>query len=152
MLLILEHNLIFLFFYACGGKNVRFDEPQPQGVNNLLKIPKRIQGKYLSSSQYNFLLITDKYLIRQYDYDVKLSIHQLDTNYKIIGDTLFDTEEKTKQNIKIINDTIIGHVSSSDTFFNLNRDIIRKYKGYYFLNYLISSGYLKEHSDKKYNN
>jgi hypothetical protein len=47
--------IIFTSLFACE-QPVSFNEPQPTGVDNLLKFPKRLQGEYLNVTDNSILL------------------------------------------------------------------------------------------------
>ena len=126
--------IIFVFILACEPP-VTFTEPQPIGVDNLSKFPKRLQGFYSSQDNNSELAINDFIIQRTYDYDSKLHINQLDSQSKLCGDTLVNTRTIEKSLIRREGDTIITHIHQIDTIFRLNFDnVVREFKGYYFLN------------------
>ena len=70
-----------------------------------------------------------------YDYNFKVHPNELDSNEIIKGCYIINLETKEKTLFKRINDSLEINVFFIDTIFNLNNeDILRKYKGYYFLN------------------
>ena len=126
--------LTLMTFTACGPI-ASFNEPQPPNTNNLSAFPKRIQGQYLSIEDSSILKITVNLICRIYDFDQKMNINQLDSNTVLSGDTIIDNNTKEKTIIKKVGDTLINHIHSIDTLFRLgNTDILRKFKGYYFIN------------------
>lgn len=119
---------------ACGPV-ATFDQPQPAGADNLSKIPNRLQGDYLSDDENSTLHISEKALLRIYDYDFKMHLSELESDQKISGDTLIDITNGDKTIVKVFGDSLIGHVHFVDTLFQLNHEnVIRKMKGYFFLN------------------
>ncbi len=114
---------------------VTFTEPQPADTDNLTKFPDRLQGKYVSSEGNSTLIVGDKSIQRIYDYDTKVNVKQLDSNYTVSGDTVTDIKTKEKRILKREGDTLYDHVHSVDTLFQMSYDnVVRKFKGYYFLN------------------
>jgi len=120
--------------FACDPP-VTFNEPQPVDTDNLSKFPKRLQGKYLSLSDSSFLVVNEKLIQRIYDFDQMMHTNQLDSNSQLSGDTLINLVNNSKEVVKRNGDSIITHVHYIDTLFQINYDnVVRKFKGYYFLN------------------
>jgi hypothetical protein len=81
------------------------------------------------------VIFTDKQLTRHYDFDIKEHKDSIGTSYKLIGDTLFNLKDSTKEKVSLKGDTVIHHENWTDTLFNISADnILKKSKGYYFLN------------------
>ncbi len=130
-------TIILAILVSCQPP-VTFDKPQPADAKALNGFPKRIQGKYLSSRDSSILQITANSLVRIYDYDQKIHISQLDSNQQLIGDTLFDLNTNRGMAVKMEGDSLVQHVKSSDTIFTINAlNVLKKFKGYYFVNNLI---------------
>ena len=52
-----------------------------------------------------------------------------------MGDTLINLTDSTKEKVILKGDTIIEHINEIDTLFNISAgDVLKKFKGYYFLN------------------
>lgn len=127
-------SMAALFMFACEPPVV-FDKPQPADVAAIGGFPKRIQGKYVSSTDSSFLQITGSSLIRIYDFYQKIHVTQLDSNQQIIGDTLFDLKTNRGQLIQFEGDSIVEHINETDTIFTIDKlNILKKFKGYYFAN------------------
>ncbi len=129
----------FLFILLMGliacEPPVTFSEPQPTGLDNLSEFPSRLQGNYLSLEDNSMLSINDKLIQRTYDFDYKIHINQLDSTSILSGDTIFDLLSNEKTIIKREGDSLVIHVNYNETLFQLNYDnVVRKYKGYYFIN------------------
>lgn len=123
-----------LFLDSCDPA-ASFDIPQPENVKPLATFSRRLQGKYMAADQASIITITDNLIIRHYDIDCKEHKDSLGPSYKIIGDTLIDMDDGTKERILLKGDSVIGHVNWIDTLFNLSTgDILKKFKGFYFLN------------------
>jgi hypothetical protein len=126
--------IILSSFFACEPP-VTFDEPQPKDIKNLSKFPPRIQGNYLSLADSSVLQISALFVQRIHDFDQKIHVSQLDSNTQILGDTMFKLTNNSKEIIPREGDSIISHVHYIDTLFKINYDnVVRKFKGYYFLN------------------
>jgi hypothetical protein len=131
---IISTLIILTSMFACEPP-VTFNEPQPTDTDNLSKFPKRLQGQYLSLADNSTLSISDKLIQRIYDYDYKVHSNQLDSASRLSGDTIIDLTTNEKTLIKREGDSLITHVHYIDTLFQMDYDnVVRKFKGYYFLN------------------
>lgn len=120
--------------FACEPP-VTFNEPQPTNTDNLSNFPNRIQGVYVSLSDHSTLSISDKLIQRIYDYDYKVHPNQLDSNSRIVGNTVIDQKTNERTLITRDGDSLVTHVHYIDTLFQMNYDnVVRKFKGYYFIN------------------
>ena len=126
--------IIFTSLFACEPP-VTFNEPQPTDTDNLSKFPDRLQGKYLSLADNSALIIDDKLIQRIYDFDQKIHPSQLDSNSRLSGDTIINLTTHTREVVKRDGDSLVIHVHYIDTLFQMDYDnVVRKLKGYYFLN------------------
>lgn len=111
-----------------------FNEPQPVETDNLTIFPKRLQGKYLSIEDNYILTINDRLIQRTFDGDDKIHINELDSTEQLIGDTIINLETNQKTPVKRESDSLLIHKHYVDTMFQINYDnVVRKFKGYYFL-------------------
>jgi hypothetical protein len=112
-----------------------FDKPQPDKVKSLTSFPDRLQGSYFAVDQASVVTITDKLITRHYDFDYKEHKDSLGSSYKLVGDTLINVMDGTKERVLLKGDTVMQHVNWIDTLFNISPDnVLKKFKGYYFLN------------------
>lgn len=126
--------MILISLFACEPP-VTFNEPQPTDTDNLSKFPFRLQGQYLSLADNSTLSISDKSIQRIYDYDFKVHPNQLDSTSRLSGDTIINLKTNEKNIIRHDGDSLINHVHYTDTLFLLDYDnVVRKFKGYYFIN------------------
>ncbi len=131
---IISTFIILTSLFACDPP-VTFNEPQPTDTDNLSKFPNRLQGQYISLSDNSTLSISDKLIKRIYDYDYKVHSNQLDSNSRLVGDTVIDLKTNERTLIKRYGDSLVTHIHYIDTLFQMNYDnVVRKFKGYYFLN------------------
>ena len=124
-------------FIACEdrGTFATFDKPQPDNSSSLTSFPKRILGKYISTDQASTITIENNLMTRNHNFDFKVSKDSLDSSYQLVGDTLKDVANSSKYKIKLRGDTIYGCLNWTDTLFKISKDnILKKYKGYYFMN------------------
>ncbi len=126
--------VVLIGFIACEP-SVQFSEPQPIDTKDLAELPNRLHGQFLSLSDSSTLNINNKLIQRIYDFDYVIHSNQLDSLTKLSGDTLFDTETNERALVKRVGDSLAIHIHHIDTLFYLNNDnVVRKFKGYYFLN------------------
>ena len=123
-----------VILYSCEPAAI-FNKPQPDKVKEFKSFPERLKGMYLAANEASILTITDKLIIQNYNYDYKVHKDSLGPHFKITGDTLFNLTEGTKENILLNGDTVTVHSNTNDTLFDItNGSILKKFKGYYFLN------------------
>lgn len=123
-----------LTFYSCEPA-ATFDKPQPDNVNSLTSFPDRLQGNYFAADKASIVTISDKLVTRHYDFDYKEHKDSLGSYYKLVGDTLVNLTDGTKEKVLLKGDTVMQHVEWMDTLFNISPDnVLKKLKGYYFLN------------------
>ena len=112
-----------------------FDQPQPINEKPLNVIPEKLHGYYVDSNRASILSVDDKYILRKYDYWISTFKDSLCVSCQIIGDTLLNTKDSSKELVVIKGDTVFQHYDGIDTLFNISKNnILKKYKGYYFLN------------------
>jgi len=115
-----------------------FDEPQPNGVNALESFPNRLQGRYVDSSHSSIVTITKNLLTRQYFFEEEYK-DSTGVGYKMVGDTLIEWANGTKEKVRLKGDALFFQRSLTDTIFQRAANcVLKKYKGYYFLNKLFS--------------
>lgn len=131
---------LFVHLSSCEPP-VTFTEPQPTNTKNLNKFPGRIQGNYLSLADNSNLVINRNSIQRVYDYNYKIHSNEIDSNTILVGDTVIDPVTSEKTIIKRDGDSLITHVHYTDTLFLLGNDnILKKYKGYFFINLRYADG------------
>lgn len=118
------------------GPSATFDETQPSGGSIEKSFSKKYQGKYLSKDSSSTLTISDNSITSEYQEFIETSIQDLDANYKVIGDTLFNLTSNSKDLITSRNDSSIFSTHKQlDTIFKIEAGaVLKKYKGHYFLN------------------
>jgi hypothetical protein len=130
---------VTLILISCGDL-VTFEAPQPEGLSNIKGIPKKFVGQYLSLNDSSKLTITSQKIIKfsithfskKID-SVDIKEIKRDTGYVVV-------DNKVTFDIKVKGDSTFQHWSYYDTIFDASRgDILRKYKGHYFLNEQVSA-------------
>lgn len=136
------HNIYLLIALAlitsCGEPPIVFIEPQPIGSKDLFTFPNRIQGQYVSKIDSSLLVIEDVLIKRVYDFYYKVHPNQLDSQLVFVDDKIIN--EQTLEKISFIKegDSLLIHEHGTDTlFFVSQQNVLRKSKGYYFLNFYI---------------
>lgn len=133
-----------IFLLSCDGPGAIFEHPQPLDVSNMQQFPKRITGKYLSLLDSSVITITDKVISRGFNIKFIMCKKELDTMKHCIlrNDTLFNKRTNEKTCVVSINDTLYSPYHLQDTLFCISdRHILRKDKGYYFLNMQFHNGW-----------
>lgn len=127
--------IIAAYFLISCEPAATFDQPLPHNGKSLTAFPERLQGKYLAADQVSVVTITDHLITRHYDFVLKQHKDSIDHAYKIIGDTLIDETDGTKEKVLLKGDTVIYSENWTDTLFNISANhVLKKLKGYYFLN------------------
>lgn len=141
----------YIFFYVlviylvgCEGPAVTFELPQPIDVKNQERFPKKLIGKYLSVSDSTIITISDKAITRGFNIQFVMCKKELDSvkHYVLQRDTLYN--KLTQERICIVNikDSLYTPFHLQDTLFLISdKGILRKDKGYYFLNIKYHSGW-----------
>jgi hypothetical protein len=140
----MRQGIIFLIIFiltACG-ELVRFETPQPEGQSDEKAIPRKLFGQYLALNDSSSLLISRDLIIRYSNYTFSEKIDSTD-RAEIKGDTVYSgIDHKIQFDITIKGDSTFQNWNYIDTLFHVSRgDILRKFKGHYFLNQRISSNY-----------
>lgn len=131
---------ILLFLSACAPKSAQvvgilFNQPQPEGINNLKEIPSAYIGNFYDKDS-NLLEVDKNYFILKYVDISKISKHEVDTskNFQIENQHIIIKSLNARWPFTIKDDTLYVKHYYSDTLYNFKTDIIRKFKGYLILN------------------
>jgi len=133
--LLILNLFIIVLFYSCKEPNVSFEVAQPENVKKQNKFSRNIIGTYYNLENKTELIIGENYIFKKMKTEDTLKISELDKNEIIKNDTLYKLNTKEKYKIRKITDSLFTDYVFSDTIFNLKKNnILKKYKGYYFLN------------------
>lgn len=129
---------------SCDGPAVTFELPQPLGVKDEKYFPKKLIGKYRSKLDSTIITISDSVITRGFNIQYVMCKKELDTmkHCFLLKDTLFNKITNEKICIINIHDTLYAPFRLQDTLFRTSdKGILRKDKGYYFLNMKYRSGW-----------
>lgn len=130
--------LIFFVLYSCKEPEslITFSVPQPEGKNNLKEFPENIWGVYKNYDTQEELTIKKNMII-----SVKLISDTLPMSYKdsLKDEKVLNSYYQFKQFKTLKNDSLLVTYKVFDTIFNANKNVLKKFKGYYFLNFQIDS-------------
>jgi len=122
---ILFISVLLLALTSCENV-ITFNKPQPEGVDSLTVIPKKLIGHYIGKDGATSLEINRFCIIQHFDYDVKQLKDSLDWE---------NLTRAEKSKYRSVGDSAIEHVVDIDTLFSFSEDhVMKKFKGYYFLN------------------
>ena len=132
---LLSTIMVLLVIYSCEPY-VAFTESQPVDKKVLSKFPSKIRGTYKDSSQVNTISVSKNHITKTSKWDFKINKNELDTNKaRIQGQLILDLQTDRKIPFTLDNDSIQFSVIQLDTVFELSKiNILKKYKGHYFLN------------------
>ena len=112
-----------------------FEKPQPDNTKNAGRFQEKVVGTYRSVDGDELIFITHKSVIRETNYEEKTHKNDLDSLVVLQGNFLLELVTKEKTNVRLIGDSVVQHFNFQDTLLNIsNGDVLRKFKGYYFLN------------------
>jgi len=119
---------------SCGQFS-SINKPLPKQEKELKSFTIDIQGDYLNSEDNSILTITDNSVIKTYDFDIRFLKDSIGPNNYIKNDTIFNKYFDEKEKVKLSGDTIIQHIYKAIPLFKVSQDnVLKKYKGHYFLN------------------
>jgi hypothetical protein len=133
-ILFLILNLII--FNACQPPVV-FSEPQPHGKKQLTTIPKQYRGMYWCKTDSVTLIVNDKTIYKEVEFETILSKSEVDSNPDISFNNgkLHSIEMNRSFPAQLKKDSIISQLSLRDTLFNIATDQIAKsFKGHLIIN------------------
>ena len=120
---------------SCKKSEVAFAEAQPEKTSDLSSFPKHLLGEYYNVEQEKGLKISPFQIVRTMVMKDTFSRKDLSKYERITEDTLTNLQTSEKYVIKKINDSLFTNYVFVDTVFTINKDnVLRKMKGYYFLN------------------
>ncbi len=144
--------IICLTLTTCGP-DVKFVEPQPQGISNLNSIPKAYHGYYKNQSDSTYLII-DSFSIKKewrstewinrdsMEKELKIPIKS-DTTLQIKDKLMLDKiTDRLTLAISLGKDSAKIRIKGFETLFALSdSQLVRTYKRFCFLNFRTKDGY-----------
>ncbi len=136
-----SYIVIICFMLVACVNDVKFESPQPEGMSDEVLMPESGWGIYRSISDSSYLFVSPEELVRFNYKSFTTPRTTLDSAYHINGDTTFYDNENHLR-IEVKGDTVFGSFHRSDTIFTISpQNVLRKYKGYYFLNKQTANGW-----------
>jgi hypothetical protein len=130
-----------LLLVSCD-KSIRFEVPQPEGRRNEKSLPKKLIGQYSSLTDSSVLTITGGLIVKRKVINLSIALSSLDSAERatVKHDTVYTTNDMdVKIDTKVKKDSVFQLVDYNDTIFSDSRgDILRKFKGHYFINHQTS--------------
>lgn len=131
--------------FACED-SISFEEPQPTGKNDFKKIPNKLRGTYISTLENTFLTIDKEHIVEWVDIETKTLADSLKLDIDSAKFNELSTDSihviKGKYDLKLrftTGDSVMIYYSYRDTLFSISKEnILRRFKGHYFLNYQIN--------------
>jgi hypothetical protein len=144
--------ILFPTLTTCGP-DVKYLEPQPQGISNLNFIPREYHGYFKNQSDSTYLII-DSFSIKKewrstefiqrdsLEKELKMTI-KADTSIEIKDKLLLDkSAEALFLKISLGKDSAKVRVKSSEVLFALSdSQLVRTYRKFCFLNFKTKDGY-----------
>ena len=134
---------ILIFLLSCGPY-VWFKQPQPQGKADLKSFPEKLLGKYISVTDSSVIRIDSFKIVKEYRENLLMTKDEFkeETGDTIPADTSFIFATNWNISIHSFNDSIELFSSCDDVLFSISeRNILKEYKGYYFLNLKDTNNY-----------
>ncbi len=135
---------VSLFISACEGPSVLFKQPQPVDMKDEPCFPKILTGRYLSLTDSTVLTVEGNLITRGFNIKYVMTKKELQSLKDCIlkKDSLFNKSTNEKICIININDSLYTPYHLQDTLFLISeKNILRKDKGYYFLNLQFHEGW-----------
>lgn len=128
------------------GPYIWFKTPQPKGFDNLSAFPEHIMGKYISVKDTNTISIGKDAIIREYREKLVMTKWEFreEVGDTISEDTSFMFTDNLLVRIESAGDSVKIFSSKDEALFRISdRQLLRNYKGYYFLNFKDTNDYWK---------
>jgi len=138
--------LLVLLFSSCDEEKVRFDEPQPEGVESDTELRKGLQGNYFCTQDSTWLHVgTFKVMVSNRDPNSVYQSDEENLNHKTEVGITHGKDSSIKMHLKVGIDSEIDSLQVDADFEETLIDIkqgneARFYKGYYFLNKRVEEG------------
>jgi len=129
--------IIAIISYIHCGPDVFFTHPQPEHRRNLTNIPQQFLGKFRSLDDSSVFLINTNIIIRKWSEMAMVSREELnkELDSQFTQSTIWHADSNLIFDIQIIGDSALVNATEIDTIFALkNENLMRKFKGYFFLN------------------
>ncbi|MFM7768839.1 MAG: hypothetical protein ACKO9S_13395 [Bacteroidota bacterium] len=127
--------LISLFSTVACGPPVLFSEPQPADEKDLKSIPKRMHGTYVNLAELDTLIVTENTVLLLDATFATGHKTEVDSSYVVSGSVATDRKSSEQHYCVQSGDSVTIYYSLPDTIFSYYKeDVLRKHKGYFFMN------------------
>jgi hypothetical protein len=129
--------ILLIFLIGCGPY-IYFKSPQPDRKKNLKNFPKSLIGTYISLNDSSLLIIDAKKIVKKRFENMFMPIDSFkaETGDTLIKDTSFIFTDNWHIKMKVMGDSIYVNSSREEDIFTISDEqLLRKFKGYYFLNF-----------------
>lgn len=136
-------TLLIHFLVSCEDPDyVRFESPQPIGVNETKAFNRKTKGEYINCLNSNDqIVITEDLIVNQVA--MKFKVHRNDLEFDSTANIDKNSDQEISTifrsegyEIEIDGDTINAKLSVIDTIFRFNEnEMLKKYRGSYLLNF-----------------
>lgn len=133
-----SHWLIIFFLIISCTPEINFEEPQPEGDRNELKFRNKFQGSYLSMHDSAILTVYEDKIVQKWHLVIEVPKAEFDTTegIEIRDGMIYSKEIPEPLPFRQHGDTIVIDWDFDLTIFDISPDqVLRYYKGLYFLNY-----------------
>ena len=137
--------MILILLLGCGPY-IWFKVPQPAGGENLTEFPDNLLGKYESVVDTNVIRVEKYKVIREFRENLLMTKIEFreEVGDTISEDTSFMFTDNWKIDIRSYGDSVKVFSSKDEELFKISEiQLLREYKGYYFLNYKDTNDYWK---------
>ena len=128
--------VLLMLIIGCQSP-VLFTEPQPKGESELSMIPTEYQGIYWCEIDSIALIVDEKLIIKQKEYESVIPIDEMGLNPTLTfqNHRLFSNEMNQSFPAKIVGDNIVSRITIRDTLYSKTTgQILKFYKGHLILN------------------
>jgi hypothetical protein len=126
---------IYLLSTVACRPSVLFNVPQPADEKNLNSIPKRMHGTYVNMAELDTLVVTEKAVLLIDANSATGPKTEADSSYILKGNIAIDRKSGDQFYCVQSGDSVTVYYCLPDTIFSFYReDVLRKYKGYFFMN------------------
>ena len=116
---------------------VVFMEPQPIGEKQLITLPDQFRGMYWCQTDSITLIINDKTIYKDLDFETSLLKSEVDSNPEVSYDNgrLYIKELNKSFPAQLKNDSLVFNLTLKDTIFNISeKQVAKLFKDHLILN------------------
>jgi len=134
--------LLLFYCFLCSLSScqpeLNFEEPQPPEVKDANRFKRSIRGQYRCLNDSSFLTIDRHHIVREWNIEYSTTQFEIDTNaqLELKDGEVYAHDLSSWLSMELHNDSVVLKGKLVDTLFTMNqRQIARRFKGHYFLNY-----------------